>query len=146
MLKISISCFFVFGLVCCFAGGCGVALVNWFQWWSVNLAAQWILFMSSVNHSSNGGLVRSFLGSEGMWRGKSYVKLVEVKEGRFWRVGRSQVHVFLLVRMCGVWLEFDSTQLGTKIPLDLFFSWTWCLIFCCAKNVRKEIGGLVFVS
>jgi hypothetical protein len=28
MPKISISCFFVFGLVCCFAGYCGVVLVS----------------------------------------------------------------------------------------------------------------------
>ncbi len=25
------SCFFVFGLVCCFAGYCEVIFVNWFQ-------------------------------------------------------------------------------------------------------------------
>jgi hypothetical protein len=28
--KSSISCFSVFGLVCCFASYCGVALVSWF--------------------------------------------------------------------------------------------------------------------
>jgi hypothetical protein len=29
--KSSISCFSIFGLVCCFAGYYGVALVSWFQ-------------------------------------------------------------------------------------------------------------------
>jgi len=31
MLKSLISCFSIFGLVYCFAGYCGVALVSWFQ-------------------------------------------------------------------------------------------------------------------
>ncbi len=53
-------CFFVFGLFCCFAGYCGVILVSWFQWWSAILAAQWILFISCVNHGSVSGLVWSF--------------------------------------------------------------------------------------
>jgi hypothetical protein len=55
----------------------------------VILVAQWILFMSNVNHDSGGGLVWNFLGSKGMWRGESYIKLDEVKEGIFWQVGRS---------------------------------------------------------
>jgi hypothetical protein len=50
-------CFFVFGLVYCFAGCCGVILVNWFQRWSAILVAQWIFFMSCVNHNFGGGLV-----------------------------------------------------------------------------------------
>ncbi len=29
---------------------------------------------------------------------------------------------FLLVKMCGVCLEFHSNQLRTKVPLDFFFS------------------------
>jgi len=29
--KVQFLVFFVFGLVCCFAGYCGVALVSWFQ-------------------------------------------------------------------------------------------------------------------
>jgi hypothetical protein len=45
--------------------------------------------MSNVNHGSGGGLVQSFLGNEGMWRGESYMKLAEKKEGKFWRLGRS---------------------------------------------------------
>jgi hypothetical protein len=41
--------------------------------------------MSSVNHDgSSGGLVQSFQGNEGMWRRKSYMKMAEEKEGRFW--------------------------------------------------------------
>ncbi len=59
-LKSSIFCFSIFGLICCFASYCGVALVNWFQWWSVILAIQWILFINSVNHGSGGGLMQSF--------------------------------------------------------------------------------------
>jgi hypothetical protein len=47
-----------------------VALVSWFQWWSVILDAQWTIFMSSMNHSSWGQLVLSFQGSKGMWTRK----------------------------------------------------------------------------
>ncbi len=36
-----------------------------------NLSCSWILFMSCMNHSSNGGLVQSFQVSEGMWREES---------------------------------------------------------------------------
>jgi len=46
-------------------------------------------FDESVDHGSCGGLLQSFLGSEGMWRRESYMKLAEMKEGKFWRVGRS---------------------------------------------------------
>jgi hypothetical protein len=66
MPKSSISSFSVFGLIYCFVGYCEMALVSWFQRWSAILTAQWILLMSSVNHGSCGGLVQSFLGSEGM--------------------------------------------------------------------------------
>jgi hypothetical protein len=38
--------------------------------------------------------------------------------------------------MCRVCFDFDSNQLGTKAPLDFF---------CCAKNIKKEIEGLMFV-
>jgi hypothetical protein len=44
------------------------------------LATQWIFFMSSVNHDFGGGLVQSFKGSEGIWKGESYMKLAEMKE------------------------------------------------------------------
>ncbi len=70
MMKRSITCFSTFGLVCCFVGYYGVALVSWFQWWSVILDAQWTIFMSSMNHSSWGQLVLSFQGSKGMWTRK----------------------------------------------------------------------------
>jgi hypothetical protein len=53
------------------------------------LATQWILFMSCVNHDFGGGLVRSFQGSEGMWKRKSYMKWAKEEEGRFLQVGRS---------------------------------------------------------
>jgi hypothetical protein len=52
--------FSIFGLFCCFAGYCGVILESWFQWWSAILIAQWILFMSCVNHGSTRGLVQNF--------------------------------------------------------------------------------------
>jgi hypothetical protein len=49
-------------------------LVCWFQWWSMILAVQWILFMNSVNCGSKRGLVRSFKGSERRWRKISYMR------------------------------------------------------------------------
>jgi hypothetical protein len=55
----------------------------WSGFGELVLVMEWILFMSNVNHGSGGGLVQSFMGSEGMWRGKNYIKLVEVKEGNF---------------------------------------------------------------
>jgi hypothetical protein len=33
-----------------------------------------------VNHGFSGGLVPSFYGSEGRWRGERYIKLVKEKE------------------------------------------------------------------
>jgi hypothetical protein len=33
-----------------------------------------------VNHGSGGGLVWSFQGSKGKWRGERYIKLAEKKE------------------------------------------------------------------
>ncbi len=68
------------------------------------------------------------------------------KGGIFFASGGETKFMFLLVRMCGICLDFHNNQLGTEVPLDFFFYWTWCLIFHCAKNVRKEIGGLVFTS
>jgi hypothetical protein len=123
-LKSSISCFFYFTLVCCFAGYCGVALVTWFQWWSAILVVQWILFMSNVNHISNGRFVPSLQRNERMWRGKSYMKLAEVKKGNFFASGEKLSSCLLLIRRCWVCLEFHRNQLGTKVPLDFFFSWT----------------------
>jgi len=77
------------------------------------------------------------------------IKLYEVG----WRKGRHILasgeklnFCFLLVRMCGVCLEFHSNQMGIEVHLDFFLSWTWRLILHCAKIVRKEIGGLVFAS
>jgi len=125
MSKSSISCFFVFSLVCCFARYCGVALVRWCYWWSVILASQWILFMSCVNDGSGRGLVWNFLGSKRMWRRESYMKLVEVKERFFYFAsGEKLSSCLLLTKMCGICLEFYSNQLRTKAPLDFFFSWT----------------------
>jgi hypothetical protein len=48
--------------------------------------------------------------------------------------------------MCGVCLDFHNNELGIEVPLDFFFSWNWCLMFRCAKNVKKEIGGVMFTS
>ncbi len=45
------------------------------------------------------------------------MKLAEKKEGKFWQV----FLFFLLIRICGVDLEFHSNQLGTKVLLDFFF-------------------------
>jgi hypothetical protein len=44
-----------------------------------NLAAQWILFMTCVNHGSASGLVRNFQGSEGMGRREIYMMLTKMK-------------------------------------------------------------------
>ncbi len=81
MPKSSITCFSIFGLVCCFASYCGVALVSWFRWWSRILTIQWTIFMSSVNHGSWGWLVLNFQRSERMWTMQSYMKLAEKEEG-----------------------------------------------------------------
>jgi hypothetical protein len=86
------------------------------------MAIQWILFMNSVNHSSSGGLVRGFQGNERMWKKESYMKLAEKKEARLLASGEKLSSCFLLVRMCGVCLEFHSNRLGIEIPLDSFFS------------------------
>jgi hypothetical protein len=86
------------------------------------LAVQWILFMSYVNHSSGGRLVQSFLGSERMWRGESYMKLVEVKEKHVFANGEKSSSCLLLTRMCGICLEFHNNQLRTKVPLKIFSS------------------------
>ncbi len=62
--------------------------------------------MNNVNHSSRRGLVRSFQGSERMWRRESYTKLAEEwGEAKF---------LFLLIRMCGVGLEYQVISLGQK--------------------------------
>ncbi len=47
------------------------------------MVAQWILFMSCVNHDSNGGLVGAFKGAKGGGEKKRYIKLVEEKECGF---------------------------------------------------------------
>jgi hypothetical protein len=47
------------------------------------MAAQWILFMSCVNHDCNGGLVGAFRGMKGGGKKKTYIKLVVEKECRF---------------------------------------------------------------
>jgi hypothetical protein len=58
--------------------------------------------MSCVNHYYGAGLVRSFQGSEGMWRIKIYMKLVEVKEANFWRGDEAKFLVFMVIRKCGI--------------------------------------------
>jgi len=68
----------------------------------VILAAQAILFMSNVKHNSKGGLVRGFQGSKGRWKGESYMKLAEKKEGDFLQGEEAKFLVFLIIRMCGV--------------------------------------------
>ncbi len=92
MRKSSFTCFSVFGLVCCFAGYCGVALVTWLWWWSGILATQWTIFMSSVNHGSGGWLVLSFQRSKGMWIMQNYMKLAKNEEWRIFllRVGEAK--------------------------------------------------------
>jgi hypothetical protein len=77
--------------------------------------------MSSVNHGFGGGLVQNFQRNERMWKRENCMKSVEKKEGRFLQVGRSYVPIFLLVKICGVGLEFHNNQLGTEILLDFFF-------------------------
>jgi len=73
------------------------------------LATQWIFFMRFLNHSSSGGLMQSFQGSEKMWRRRCYMKQVEVKNwGRFLTSGEKLSSCLLLVRMCGVCLEFHN--------------------------------------
>ncbi len=53
--------------------------------------------------------MQSFQGSEGMWRGRSYMKQVEVKNwGRFLMSGEKLSSCLLLVRMCEVCLEFHN--------------------------------------
>jgi hypothetical protein len=52
------------------------------------MIAQWILLMSCGNHGSIGGLVRSFQGSEGMWRKEGYMKQAERKKGRTFGKGK----------------------------------------------------------
>jgi hypothetical protein len=47
-----------------------------------------MLFMICVNHGSKGGLVRSFQGSEGMWREESYMKHAKVNKGRTFVKGK----------------------------------------------------------
>jgi hypothetical protein len=86
------------------------------------MVAQWIFFMSCVNHSSVGGLVRSFQGSEGRWKGNIYIKLVEEKE--FELLAREEVKFldFMIIRKCGVALGFLNNQLRVKVDMDFFLS------------------------
>jgi hypothetical protein len=56
-----------------------------------------------------------------MWRKKRYIKLVE-KKAIFLASGEKLSSCFLVIRMCGICLEFHNNQLGTKDPLDFFFS------------------------
>ncbi len=69
------------------------------------MAAQWIFFMSCVNHRSSGGLVRSFQGIEGRWRGEKYIKLVEEKECGF-LVKEVKFLDFMIIMKCGIALGF----------------------------------------
>jgi hypothetical protein len=94
------SCLSVFDLVCWFAGYCGVILVSWFRLWSAILVAQWIFFISCVNHGSGDGLVRSFWGSEGLWRRNINMNLVKVKKADFWQRDEAKFLVFFLMRRC----------------------------------------------
>jgi hypothetical protein len=64
--------------------------------------------MSNVNGGFGRGLVQSFQGSEGMWRRESYMKLAEEKEGIFFGKWGEAKFLFLLVRMCGIGLEFHN--------------------------------------
>jgi hypothetical protein len=65
-LKKLFSCFFGFGLFCCFASYYGGIFMSWFQWWSAILVAQWRFFMSDVNHGSAKGLMKRFQRNKGM--------------------------------------------------------------------------------
>ncbi len=66
--------------------------------------------------------MQSFQGSEGRWTSKSHLKLAK-KEKRqlFFREWGEAKFMFMLVRMCGVCLDFHSNQLGIEVPLDFFF-------------------------
>jgi hypothetical protein len=78
--------------------------------------------MSCVNHNFGKGLVRNFLGGERMWREKSYMKLVEMKERHVFANGEKLSSCLLQTRMCGVSLEFHNNKLKIEVPLDFFFS------------------------
>ncbi len=65
----------------------------------------------------------SFQRSGGMWTKKNYMKLIEEEEEAgffFWGVG--EAILILLIRKCGVCLDFDSNQLGMEVPVEFFFS------------------------
>jgi hypothetical protein len=51
------------------------------------------------------------------------MKLVE-KEKRQFVFGKwgEANFMFLLIRMCGVCLDFHNNELGIEVPLDFFFS------------------------
>ncbi len=70
--------------------------------------------MSNVNHGSWGRLVWRFQGNEGRWTSKNYMNLAE-KEKRQFLFGKwgEAKFMFILVRMCGVCLDFHSNELGT---------------------------------
>jgi hypothetical protein len=51
------------------------------------------------------------------------MKLIEEEEEVgffFWGVG--EVVQILLLKKCGIFLDFDSNQLGTEVLLEFFFS------------------------
>jgi hypothetical protein len=41
-------------------------------------------------------------------------------------------------------LVFLNNQLGVEVDMDFFLSWTWHLILCYAKSVKKRLWGLAF--
>ncbi len=129
---------FIF-LFCCFANYYGVILVNRFQWWSAILAAQWIFFMSYVNHDFARGLVRSFQGNRGTRKREIHMMLVEVKEADFWQKDEAKFLVLKIIKTCGVDLEVDCNQLWTEVDLNFFLSWILTLDLTLCKKCQEEI-------
>jgi len=76
--QITCFLFFVFGfvllfckLLCLMLFFNGVALVNWFWWWSKILVVQSTIFMGNVSHNSWKWLVLTFKGAKGCGRRKT---------------------------------------------------------------------------
>ncbi len=113
-LKISFSYFFVFGLVFCFVGYCGMVLVSWFQWWSAILAAQgyflWVVWSTVLGED----WCKDFKGAKEGGEEKDIWSWLRTRKVDFWRGEEAKFLFFLIIRTCGVALEIHSNQFGGR--------------------------------
>ncbi len=110
-----------------FSDGKGSLMFNWKTLWEV-----WIMVLGdnwcwAFKRMEGGGQEAT------IWRGRQ-IFLFGVTEANFWFYLLGRWHLFGF----GLYLVEDES------PFGFFFSWTWHLIFCCAKSIRKELGGLEF--